>query len=242
MKVPANLWMACARAVACFAAWVLLSWALFNHVVGCRPAPRAVIPQAIRPPQEPGFFRNVASAAGLDFHLGHATREHINILETIGHGCAFLDYDGDGKLDILLVGSTQCKLYRNLGDGRFADVSAKALPSPPPNAHFLGCSIADYDDDGCPDILLTGYGCAALYHNRGDGTFQDVTAGSGLAPQNPFDWMTSAAWADVDSDGKLDVYICRYVQFTPTAKQLCGFASLDGSQTLMACAPARMLP
>ena len=183
------------------------------------------------------LFHDVAASSGITFRLGHATLEHINALETIGHGCAFLDYDGDGKLDILLVGSAGPHLYHNEGNGHFSDVTAQALPSPPSHAHFLGCSVADYDNDGHPDIFLTGYGSTALYHNQGNGTFRDVTQGSGLEARGPYDWTTSSAWADLDGTGALSLYVCRYVRFTPNSKQLCGYSTLDGKRILMACGP-----
>src|SRR5437660_1270580 len=80
-------------------------------------------------------------------------REGLTSLETIGHGCAFLDAFGTGRPDILLVGNAGAGLFRNRGDGTFDDVTATALPAPPPGAHFLGCAVADYDGDGRPDIL-----------------------------------------------------------------------------------------
>lgn len=183
------------------------------------------------------MFHDVAAQAGLNFRWGHTDLTHITILDSIGHGCAFLDYDGDGKLDILLVGNAGASLFHNRGDGTFEDVTQQALPSPPPNAHFLGCTVADYDGDGRPDIFLTGYGSTALYHNEGNGKFRDVTRGSGLEARGPYDWTTSAAWADVDGDGRLDLFVCRYVQFTPDSKQLCAYKGLDGSALQMACSP-----
>ncbi len=187
-----------------------------------------------------GLFRDVAATAGLNFRWGHSDREHLNILDTIGHGCAFLDYDGDGRLDILLVGDTGCRLYHNRGNGTFEDVTARALPAPPPvpGSHLLGCAVADYDNDGRPDIFVTGYGRTILYHNEGNGTFRDVTAGSGLEARGPYDWTTSAAWADVDGDGKLDLYVCRYVEFTPASEQFCSYQALDGSILKMTCGPS----
>jgi hypothetical protein len=212
---------------------------------GCgkhQPATHSTFSRPKALPASPALFRNVVSAVGLSFQWGHASLQHINALETIGHGCAFLDFDGDGRLDILLVGSPAPHLYHQQPNGTFEDVTATALPPPPSHAHFLGCSVADYDGDGRPDILLTGYGRNALYHNEGNGTFRDVTAGSGLEARGPYDWTTSSAWADVDGDGKLDVYICRYVDFRPSSKQLCPYKGLDGSSILMACGPTTYPP
>ena len=183
-------------------------------------------------------FHDVARAAGIDFKLGNANPDHVTALDAIGHGCAFLDFDGDGNLDVLLVGNAGARLYRNLGNGSFRDVTSEALP-PSNGSHFLGCAVADYDGDGRPDIFLTGYGCTALYHNEGSGRFRDVTKGSGLEARGPSDWTTSAAWADIDGDGKLDLYVCRYVKFTPQSKQLCSYKTLDGAPIMMACGPTQ---
>ncbi|HLK57452.1 MAG TPA: CRTAC1 family protein [Chthonomonadaceae bacterium] len=184
----------------------------------------------------------MAATAGLNFRWGHSDLDQLTILDTIGHGCAFLDYDGDGRPDILLVGNAGARLYHNQGDGTFADVTEHALPKPPAQAHFLGCAVADYDGDGHPDIFLSGYGCTALYHNEGNGIFRDVTSGSGLEARGPYDWTTSAAWADVDGDGRLDLYVCRYVRFTPESRQFCGYKGLDSAGLKMACGPASYPP
>lgn len=200
---------------------------------GCRRDP---IPRAVKTSQR-FLFRDVAAEAGIDFALGHTSLTQVNALEAIGHGCAFLDYDRDGHLDVLLVSSQRPRLYRNLGNGRFTEVTETVLPTPPPHAHFLGCSVADYDRDGYPDILLTGYGTLALYHNESGKKFRDVTSGSGLEAHGPYDWSTSAAWADIDGSGHLCVYIGRYVRFTPYSKQLCSYRGIDGSPVMMACGP-----
>ncbi len=184
----------------------------------------------------------MAARAGLNFHLGHARLDNLTIRDMMGHGCAFLDYDGDGRLDVLLVGTDQCRLFRNKGDGTFEDVSARAFPNAPARPYLEGCSVADYDGDGRPDIFVTGYGRTILYHNEGNGTFKDVTAGSGLEARGPYDWTTSAAWADVGGDGKLDLYVCRYVQFTPETKQLCAYKGLNGPDVRMACGPSAYTP
>ncbi len=192
----------------------------------------------------PGLFRDVAAAAGLSFHWGHSDWTRTTILDTIGHGCAFLDYDGDGRLDILLVGDTSCKLYHNRGNGTFEDVTERALPALniTPGTRLLGCAVADYDGDGKPDIFISGYGRTILLHNEGNGTFKDVTKGSGLEARGPYDWTTSAAWADLYADGKLALYVCRYVDFTPASEQLCFYDAMDGSKIKMACGPSSYKP
>jgi len=183
------------------------------------------------------MFRDVTASAGTDFHWGHRSLSRLTILDTVVHGCAFLDYDNDGRWDILLVGDNRCALFRNKGDGTFEDVSKTALPPPPTQGRMLGCAIADYDGDGKPDIFVSGYGVTRLYHNAGNGTFQDVTAGSGVEAGGPNDWITSAAWADIDGDGRPDLYVCRYVRFDATTEQLCDYQALDGSSLPMACGP-----
>jgi hypothetical protein len=218
----------------------LLAFGLASLLCGCaahKSPPSSAPLRSTAAVPGPVRFRDVAATAGLNFRWQHASLQHINILETIGHGCAFLDYDGDGKLDVLLVGSAGPRLYHQGPDGVFSDVTQTALPMPPSHAHFLGCSVADYDNDGHPDIFLTGHGSTTLYHNEGNGRFRDVTVGSGLEAHGPSDWTTSAAWADVDGDGKLDLYVCRYVDFTPASRQLCDFKGLDGSTIQMACGP-----
>lgn len=189
-----------------------------------------------------GLFRDVAREAGLAFRWGHKSVEGLDILETIGHGCAFVDYDNDGHLDILLVGDAGPALYRGDGRGKFADVSASALPPVSGSTHFLGCAVADFDGDTFPDLYLSGYGSARLYRNDGGRGFKDVTAGSGLAARGPYDWTTSAAWADADGDGDLDLYVGRYVRFDPQTPPLCPYVTLDGKQIRMACDPGRYTP
>ncbi len=198
-------------------------------------------PPPIPPPKKvaagPVAYHDASLSAGITYRWGHKSVERLTILDTIGHGCAFLDYDGDGKLDILLVGNDHCLLYRNKGDGTFEDVTDKAFPNAPRQPTLLGCSVADYDNDGRPDIYVSGYGRTILYHNEGNGTFGDVTSGSGLEARGRDDWTTSSAWADVDGDGKLEMYVCRYVLFNSSSSQLCSMLGLDGSQVITACSP-----
>jgi hypothetical protein len=221
----------------------LLLVALLLALPGCRGgapptqpsrAPATTLPaaQAASSP-----FHDVAAQAGISVPLGPRDPSTLTIRDVMGCGCAFLDYDGDGKLDILLVGRDRLHLYHNLGNGKFEDVTARAFHSAPETPDLMGCSVCDYDQDGRPDIFVTGYGHTILYHNEGDGTFRDVTAGSGLEARDPYDWTTSAAWADVDGDGKPDLYVCRYVRFTPQDVQFTQFKALDGTNVAMAPGP-----
>src|SRR5213082_1488667 len=149
--------------------------------------------------------------------------------ETVGPGCAFLDYDNDGWMDIYLVNSGPCDfytpatplrnaLYRNNHDATFTDVTQKA--GVPGNAYGMGVAVGDYDRDGWPDLYVTQYPHSILYHNNGDGTFTDVTAKAGVGAPG---WGTSAVWFDYDNDGRLDLFVCRYVDFDKSKNIFCGY-------------------
>ncbi|MDE2126818.1 MAG: CRTAC1 family protein [Armatimonadetes bacterium] len=178
-------------------------------------------------------FHDVTARAGIDYRWQVTGPRPLTILETIGNGCAFLDFDGDGLLDILLVGPEPA-LYRNLGGGRFADVSHEtgiaAL-----RGRFLGCAVGDYDNDGYPDIYLTGYRDGVLLHNEGGKRFADVSRAAGIPPQP---WGSSAIFVDVTGNGSLDLYVGNYCRFGPnTMPQLC---RQQGSMT--ACGPRYYQP
>ncbi len=139
--------------------------------------------------------------------------------ETSGAGCAFLDYDNDGWMDIYLVNSGKCDfynpalplsnaLYRNNRNGTFTDVTAKAGVQG--GGYGMGVAVGDYDGDGFPDLYVTQYERSILYHNNGDGTFTDVTAKAGVAAPG---WSSSAVWFDYDNDGKLDLFVCQFAEF-----------------------------
>ena len=146
----------------------------------------------------------------------------------MGPGCAFLDYDNDGWMDIYLVNSgpsdlwTPSKpvrnaLYRNNRDGTFSDVTDKAGVGG--GSFGMGVAVGDYNNDGYPDLLITGYGRTILYRNNGDGTFTDVAKSAGLPLSG---WTTGAAWFDYDNDGKLDLFIASYVAYGTGERQSCG--------------------
>ncbi len=183
---------------------------------------------------EPGFFRDVAAEAGVDFTYRNGEEaDNFSILESLGGGAALLDYDGDGLLDLFLTGSGYFqgetirgypnRLYKNLGGWKFQDVTAAAgLDGPLFYSH--GAAVADYDRDGWPDLLVTGYGRVALYHNVPDGKggrrFAEVTRAAGL--EGPHFWSTSAAFGDLDGDGYPDLYLCQYVNWSFRNHPACG--------------------
>ncbi len=148
--------------------------------------------------------------------------------ETTGAGCAFLDYDNDGWMDIYLVNSGQCDfyapdpplrnaLYRNNRDGTFTDVTEKAGVAA--GGYGQGVAVGDYDRDGFPDLYVTQYGRSILYHNNGDGTFTDVTSKAGVAAPG---WASSAVWFDYDNDGLLDLFVGQFVRFSKEENKPCG--------------------
>jgi hypothetical protein len=170
-------------------------------------------------------FAEVAKAAGLNYRWEIAGKRPLNILQTIGNGCAFLDYDNDGNLDILLVGP-KLALYKGDGKGHFTDVTHETGLDRL-SGHFLGCAVGDYDNDGYDDLYITAYQGGALLHNEGGKGFKDVTKAVGI-PVQP--WTTSASFVDADGDGKLDLYLCNYVIFGPDVQpQLCDFSGHKSS-------------
>lgn len=162
----------------------------------------------------------MTSASGIatfDGLQGSVGKEHI--IEVMGGGVAFLDYDSDGLLDILLVrgstidqfergGSAMCALYQGRGKGEFEDVTAKAGLTR--RGWGQGVAVGDYDSDGAVDFFLTGYASNALYRNLGDGTFEEVSTDAGIAPSP---WSLGASFADIDRDGDLDLYVSNYLAY-----------------------------
>ncbi|ABF40685.1 ASPIC/UnbV [Candidatus Koribacter versatilis Ellin345] len=176
-------------------------------------------------------FKDITQQAGIHFtHTNGATGKKY-LPETMGPGCAFLDYDNDGYPDVLLINgktwapgsSSTMKLYHNNHNGTFTDVTAKAGLSVP--MFGLGVAVGDYDNDGYDDLFVTALGQSHLFHNNGNGTFTDVTKQAGMLGPNEF--STSAAWVDYDKDGKLDLVVANYVQWTPETDIYC---TLDGSK------------
>ena len=180
-------------------------------------------------------FRDVAYDAGLRFRWGHEGKSPLNILETAGGGCGFMDYDRDGFPDIVLVGD-RLALFRNKGDGSFQDVtSGSGLNA---RGSLMGCAVGDYENDGWPDLFITGHGIARLYRNvGGTGQFSDVTARAGIELHSQDDWCSSAGFADLDADGHLDLLVGRYLLFTSKSRQLCDYPAAAGEQKVGAACP-----
>jgi len=195
----------------------------------------AVSPSRIfaEPAGDPGFhLTNVTSAAGIQFQHNSGAYGGKLLPETLGSGCAFLDYDRDGWQDILLVNGmdwpghqkqrSTMKLYRNNRNGTFSDVTKAAGLDV--EIYGMGVAVGDYNNDGFPDIFLSCVGQSRLFRNTGKGTFVDVTKASGLLGKQGF--STSALWFDYDRDGLLDLFVCNYVRWSPERDVFC---SLDGT-------------
>ena len=177
-------------------------------------------------------FRDITTQAGIHFTHNNGAFGKKYLPETMGPGCAFIDYDNDGWPDILLTNGTNWpghqgpqttpKLYHNNHDGTFADVTAKSGLAIP--MFGMGVAVGDYDNDGFDDLFITALGQSHLFHNNGNGTFTDVTKTAGLFGPNEF--STSAAWLDYDRDGKLDLAVANYVQWSQQGDLFC---TLDGT-------------
>jgi enediyne biosynthesis protein E4 len=180
----------------------------------------------------PGFrLADVTNAAGIQFRHNSGAYGGKLLPETLGSGCAFLDYDADGWQDILLINGmdwpqhkrqrSTLRLYRNNRDGTFTDVTHRAGLDV--EMYGMGVAVGDYNNDGFADILVTCVGQNRLFRNTGKGTFTDVTAKSGL--DNRLGFSTSALWFDYDRDGLLDLFVCNYVKWSAEHDVFC---SLDG--------------
>ena len=175
-------------------------------------------------------FSDIRKQAGITFLQDSTQTEEKYYLETMGTGVAAIDFDQDGLQDLYFVQSAatdvykpprplRSALYRNNGDGTFTDVTEKAGVGA--EGHYgQGVAVADYDNDGYPDLYVTGYGSAILYHNNRDGTFTDATAKAGVADAGG--WSTSAGWFDYDKDGWLDLVVLNYIDWTPKNNLWCG--------------------
>jgi hypothetical protein len=224
---------------------------IISLLVGCKKDPtqesttnatapeQTVLQQAVNPAQAPAEaprpsgpieFTDITQQAGIHFKHNSGAFGKKYLPETLGPGCAFLDYDSDGWQDILLVNSTNwpekkgaktfLALYHNNQNGTFTDVTGQAGLAV--EMYGLGAAIADYDNDGLVDIYVTAVGPNHLFRNLGGGKFADVTQKAGVGDPS---FSTSAAWLDYDKDGKLDLFVCNYVEWSVEKDQFC---TLDG--------------
>jgi enediyne biosynthesis protein E4 len=172
-------------------------------------------------------FVDVGDAAGIHFMHRSGASGRLYFPETVGSGCAFLDYDSDGHLDLFLVNSSRLPgfsgkgpfypaLYHNKGDGTFEDVTKPAGLAF--DSYGIGCAVGDYDNDGHPDLYVTALGPNHLFHNKGNGTFTDVTAQAGVVDPR---FSTSAAFVDYNRDGFLDLFVCNYCRWSPEINKIC---------------------
>jgi peptidoglycan hydrolase-like protein with peptidoglycan-binding domain len=191
------------------AGWPLLNGLSFPR----KSAARTAIPEQAKQ----ALFEEVpATKSGIAWRHENGRSSEYYLPETTGAGCAFIDYDNDGWMDIYLVNSGRCDfydpkpplrnaLYKNNRDGTFTDVTEQAGVAG--GGYGMGVAVGDYNNDGYPDLYVTQYERCILYRNNGDGTFSDVTEKAGVAAPG---WASSAVWFDYDNDGRLDLFVCRF--------------------------------
>jgi hypothetical protein len=190
-------------------------------------------------------FTDIAKQAGIAFHHINGASPEKHLVETMGSGAVFFDYDGDGWIDIFLVdgGSiadpaldkrARHRLYHNRGNGTFEDVTDRSGIQH--QAYGMGACAGDYDGDGHPDLYITSYGPSVLYHNNGNGTFTDVTASAHVGSAK---WGASCAFADLDHDGDLDLWVANYVDADRAHNPFCGNA---GTAVRFYCHPLKYEP
>jgi enediyne biosynthesis protein E4 len=197
-------------------------------------------------------FVDIATEAGITFRLQNSPTPEKHQIETMPGGVAVLDYDRDGLMDIYFTNGARSpslrrsgpddwnRLYRNLGDGRFADVTE--LAGVQGDGFMMGAAAADFDNDGFPDLFVAGVGRNILYRNLGNGTFRDVSAAARLSSTHPKYgpmWSIHGAWLDFDRDGWLDLFVVNYCVWDPAREPYCG-QNLPGLRTY--CHPTHYAP
>jgi hypothetical protein len=216
--------------------WSLLARRRFLQLLGTAGLSGSLTPGRLFSPcaslcaanSSPAFEEVPPLKSGISWVHTNGRSAEMYLPETTGPGCAFLDYDNDGWMDIYLVNSGTCDfwtpakplrnaLYHNNRDGTFTDVTEKAGVTG--GGYGMGVAVGDFNADGFPDFYVTQYGRSILYRNNGDGTFTDVTEKAGVAAPG---WASSAVWFDYDNDGRLDLFVCHFVDFNKSKNKFCG--------------------
>ncbi|HKD08940.1 MAG TPA: CRTAC1 family protein [Bryobacteraceae bacterium] len=191
-----------------------------------------VLAYTASPIAPPIRFREVAAAASLDFVLENNPTQRKHMIETMPGGIAVFDYDGDGRPDIYFTNGASIpsleksspkywnRLYRNEGNMKFRDITEEAGVAGA--GYSMGAAVADFDNDGLPDLFVAGVNRNTLYRNTGHGRFEDVTEKAGIKSGQ---WAVAAGWFDYDRDGKLDLWVVHYAKWSPAFDQFCGDAS-----------------
>lgn len=202
----------------------MASLLLCAGIISCRS--QASSQAAAKPSTAPAWFEEVAVASGLNFKYASGYETRPLFPEIMGGGVCLIDYDDDSRLDIYFVqgGSLTAEpasrpgnvLYRNLGGGKFEDVTEAAGVGD--RGYGMGCTVGDYDGDGRPDLYVLNVGANVLYRNRGDGTFEDVTPTAGVGDPS---WSVSATFLDYDADGHQDLFIANYLNWSPARELTC---------------------
>lgn len=203
-------------------------------------------PAEAAPMPEPRLrFEDRTASSGIDFVCRNGEEAGLlTILETLGNGAALTDFDADGRADVFLCGGGRFPdaqslagypsgLFRNIENWKFAEAGSVAYCGNERDLYTQGVTAGDFNNDGFLDLLVTAYGGLTLLENLGDGTFQDVAARAGLTDSL---WSTSAAWADINADGLLDLYVCHYVDWSFQNNPECT-ASRGGQRDV--CSPRR---
>lgn len=213
---------------------------------GCNPnSSKPIVPPVSKgetrpaPPEAAPLFVDKAPSAGIEFTLSNGEEGMFRFIESSPAGCALFDFDNDGWLDVFLVqagnvpgGANRakrppCALFRNRGDGTFENVTERAgLAFDQGYAQAAACG--DFDNDGNEDLFIAGYGSSFLLHNAGKGRFEDITAISGIGKKEQGRYAVGAAWGDFDADGRLDLIVLHYTDWTPEKDIVCKNA--DGTK------------